>query len=109
MAEKKDESTVFVGSKPVMNYVLAVVTQFNNDNEEISIKARGRTISKAVDVAEIVSNRFMKTTKTSRINIGTEKIQGDSGEINVSTIEIVMSNQETGSTGKSATGGSAKK
>ena len=47
------ENTVFVGNKPVMNYVLAVVTQFNNGAEEVAIKARGKAISRAVDTAEI--------------------------------------------------------
>ena len=47
------ENTVFVGNKPVMNYVLAVVTQFNNGASEVAIKARGKAISRAVDTAEI--------------------------------------------------------
>jgi len=53
------ENTVFVGNKPVMNYVLAVVTQFNNGAEEVTIKARGKAISRAVDTAEISLNRFL--------------------------------------------------
>jgi len=47
------DNTVFVGNKPVMNYVLAVVTQFNNGAQEVAIKARGKAISRAVDTAEI--------------------------------------------------------
>ena len=53
------DNTVFVGNKPVMNYVLAVVTQFNNGAEEVAIKARGKAISRAVDTAEIALNRFL--------------------------------------------------
>ncbi|MFC1454676.1 DNA-binding protein Alba [Candidatus Undinarchaeota archaeon] len=90
MPEKKNDNTVFIGSKPVMNYVLAVVTQFNNNAGEVTIKARGRTISKAVDVAEITRNRFIKTANVGTISIGTEKLTGESGETNVSTIEIPM-------------------
>ena len=54
------DNTVFVGNKPVMNYVLAVVTQFNNGAEEVAIKARGKAISRAVDTAEIALNRFLE-------------------------------------------------
>lgn len=94
MAEKsREEGTVFIGSKPVMNYVLAVVTQFNNNLSEVSIKARGRTISKAVDVAEIVRKRFLKTASVGNIEIDTERLKGESGETNVSTISIVMKNK----------------
>ena len=53
------DNTVFVGNKPVMNYVLAVVTQFNNGADEVAIKARGKAISRAVDTAEIALNRFL--------------------------------------------------
>ena len=54
------DNTVFVGNKPVMNYVLAVVTQFNNGASEVAIKARGKAISRAVDTAEIALNRFLE-------------------------------------------------
>ena len=54
-----DENIVYVGNKPVMNYVLAVVTQVNNGANEVYLKARGRAISRAVDVAEIVRNLFV--------------------------------------------------
>ena len=54
-------STVYVGNKGVMNYVLAVITQFNTEKaEEVRIKARGRAISRAVDVEEMLKNRFMQ-------------------------------------------------
>ena len=57
------ENTVFVGNKPVMNYVLAVVTQFNNGAETVAIKARGKAISRAVDTAEISLNRFWRVSR----------------------------------------------
>ena len=53
-----DANVVYVGNKPVMNYVLACVTQLNQGADEIVVKARGRAISRAVDVAEILKNRF---------------------------------------------------
>ncbi len=86
---KMDENTVFVGNKPSMNYVLAVVTQFHNGAEKVSIKARGRAISRAVDVAEIVRGKFLKDVKLDRVEIGTENIKNETKEgANVSTMEI---------------------
>lgn len=87
-----EDNIVFIGNKPVMNYVLAIVTQFNNGAKEISIKARGKAISRAVDAVEVSRNRFMPQTKIKDIKIGTEKIAAERGESNVSTIEIVLEN-----------------
>lgn len=85
------DNTVFVGSKPVMNYVLAVVTQFNNGQAGVNVEARGRAISRAVDVAEIVRNRFMSDLKISGIEIGTEELTSKENEqVNVSTIKIAL-------------------
>ena len=88
-----DSNTVFIGQKPIMNYVLAVITNFNSsDTEEVTLKARGQAISRAVDVAEIVNHRFMKDLKVSKITIGTEQMeQQEGGTRNVSTIEIGLS------------------
>lgn len=86
------ENIVFVGNKPVMNYVLAVITQFNNGAEEVAIKARGKAISRAVDTAEIALNRFLEGVSKKEINTSTEIIDTDSGKTNVSSIEIVLSN-----------------
>lgn len=93
MTEKKEmrDNVVFVGKKPSMSYVLAVVTQFGGGQDEIHIKARGRAISKAVDVAEIVKNRFVQEAKLKDIQIGTEEITDENKQkINVSTIELTL-------------------
>jgi DNA-binding protein len=91
MAEQKSsENVVFIGVKPVMNYVLAVITQVNQGVGEVTLKARGKAISRAVDVAEIVRNRFLQGMAVQKITIGTEAVKGESGETNVSTIEIVL-------------------
>lgn len=84
------DNTVFVGNKPVMNYVLAVVTQFNNGAEEVAIKARGKAISRAVDTAEIALNRFLENVEKKQIVTSTEVIDTDSGKTNVSSIEILL-------------------
>ncbi len=84
------DNTVFVGNKPVMNYVLAVVTQFNNGAQEVAIKARGKAISRAVDTVEIALNRFLDGVQKGEIVTSTEVIDTDSGKTNVSSIEIVL-------------------
>ncbi|MEM1578177.1 MAG: DNA-binding protein Alba [Archaeoglobaceae archaeon] len=84
------ENSVFVGNKPVMNYVLAVLTQFNSGAAEVSIKARGRAISRAVDVAEIVRKRFLPDVDVKDIKISTEQVSSEQGTANVSAIEITL-------------------
>lgn len=85
------DNVVFVGKKPAMSYVLACVTQFNDGQKEILLRARGRAISHAVDVAEIVKNKFVTNTEIRNVKIGTEEVTGDQGEkLNVSSIEIIL-------------------
>ena len=82
---------IFVGSKPVMNYVLAVVTQFNEGSDTVILRARGKAISRAVDAAEIVRNRFVPGSVVSDIKISTETIDWyDNEKTNVSIIEIYI-------------------
>ena len=70
-----------------MSYVLAVVTQFTSQ-QEVLVKARGQSISKAVDVVEIVKNKFMPDLQVADIKIGTDTLEGEKEKINVSRIEI---------------------
>ena len=86
-----EENVVYIGNKPVMNYVLAVVTQMNSGVSEVMLKARGGAISRAVDVAEIVRNKFLPEVQLGSINISTEEIQNAEGSnSNVSAIEIQL-------------------
>ena len=102
MAEKTteerrtDENVIYVGSKPPMSYVLAVITQFNTSgSDEVVIKARGRAISTAVDAAEITRNRFATDKEVKEIKIGTESITNEEGRTsNVSTIEICLAKKK---------------
>jgi len=88
---KADDNTVFVGKKGAMGYVLAVVTQFNNGANEVTVKARGKLISRAVDVVEIVKNRFMPDVKVNDISIKTEELTSEDGSKNkVSAMEILL-------------------
>ena len=94
---RTDENVIYVGNKPPMSYVLAVVTQFNTSgSDEVVIKARGRAISRAVDTAEIVRNRFIKDAKLKDIKIGTESIvnEEEGRTSNVSSIEIILTTKK---------------
>ncbi len=85
------DDVVFVGKKPVMSYVLAAATQFTQGQKTVTLKARGMSISKAVDVAEVVRNKFLKDASVQQIKIGTDEVQDSRGEkTNVSTIEITL-------------------
>ena len=88
------ENTVFVGDKPFMNYVTSVVVQFSSkEAQEVLIKARGRFINRAVDIAEVVKNKFLQNLiDTKKIEIDTEEFISDQGkEVGVSTIKITLS------------------
>ncbi len=88
---RRDESVVFVGSKPLMSYITACVTQLNRNPEELVIKARGRAISRAVDVAEVLRNRFMPDLVVRKIDISTEQVKTAEGNVaNVSAMEITL-------------------
>jgi DNA-binding protein len=101
--EITDDYTIFVGNKPLMNYVIAVVTQFNSDgNDKVIIKARGSLICRAVDTAEIVKNRFLKDVIVKDIKIGTENLTNEEGRTsNVSSIEICLLNNNKSDSKKS--------
>jgi len=100
MAEERrtDENVIYVGKKPPMSYVLAVITQFSNSgSDEVTIKARGRSISTAVDTAEIVRNRFVTDAKVKDIKISTESItnEEEGRTSNVSSIEICLTKKKS--------------
>jgi DNA-binding protein len=91
--KRTDGNIIYVGQKPPMSYVLAIVTQFQGSgSDEVIIKARGRSISTAVDAAEITRNRFVTDAKIKDIKIGTESITNDEEgrTSNVSSIEIIL-------------------
>lgn len=87
-----DETTIFIGRKPPMSYVTAILTAFNAEGvDQLVLKARGRSISTAVDVAEITRRRFLSDIETSKIEIGTEQLPNSTGGTRgVSTIAITV-------------------
>ena len=88
------ENIVYIGRKPVMAYCLAVMTALKDANAEVTLMARGRAISKAVDVAEVVRNQFISDLGIKDISIGTEQLETEDGSPrNISNIAIVMAKE----------------
>ena len=89
----RDDNNMFIGGKPFMNYVTGVVMQFTTKNaSEVTVKARGKFISRAVDVAEVATKRFLEgSVEPKKIAIDSEAFTNKEGkEIRVSTIEITL-------------------
>ena len=87
------DNSIFVGGKPFMNYVTGIVMQFTTkEAKEVIIKARGKFISRAVDIAEVTRNRFLKEQiELKGIKIDSEEFENKEGkEVRVSTIEITL-------------------
>ncbi len=88
-----EDNSIFVGEKPFMNYVTGVVIQFTTKNEdEVIVRARGKFISRAVDVVEVVRNRFLKDqVEIKDIQLSSEEFQNKEGkDVRVSTIDITL-------------------
>ncbi|MEM2904822.1 MAG: DNA-binding protein Alba [Candidatus Bathyarchaeia archaeon] len=93
MAGRTPENVVLIGKKPVMNYVVACMTLFNSGVKQVTIRARGRAIPRAVDTVELLRRAFIKNLviPESGISIGTQELTGQEGRrTNVSTIDITI-------------------
>lgn len=87
------QDSMFIGGKPFMNYVTGIVMQFTTRGaKEMTLKARGKFISRAVDISEIVSKRFLSgQLDTPIIKIDSEEFKNKEGrQVRVSTIEITL-------------------
>ena len=84
------DEKIYVGSKPILAYVTAVVTSLQRV-DQVSVMARGRAISSAVDVVEVTKRSFLKDLRVDNIQIGTERLGESGSERNVSTISIKLS------------------
>jgi|SRR3989344_6382360 len=97
MTEQKnipDSNVIFVGDKPLMNYVTGVVMQITTKNSDtVIVKARGKYISRAVDIVEVAKRKFLEQqVETTNIKIGSEEFENKEGrKVNVSFIEITLS------------------
>ena len=97
------DNIIYIGNKPIMNYVLACLTLLHGGSSEVQMKARGRAISTAVDVAEVLRNRFMPDMAVKSVDIGTESVTSQDGnKRNVSTISIKLAKPATSSPKKAA-------
>jgi len=95
MDEKPKRDLVIMGIKPVMNYVVACLTLFNDGNETVRIRARGKHINKAVDTVQLLKRVFLRDLIIRKTKIGTDLlIRDDGNEAKVSTIEIVLEKKE---------------
>jgi DNA-binding protein len=93
---QKTDDEIFVGNKPPMSYVLAIITAFSGDLKKVTLKARGQAITTAVDVTEITRHRFIKGLKVTKIMINTVEMPPREGETRsrmVSAIEITLSKE----------------
>lgn len=92
--KRTDDNVVFIGNKPFMNYVTGVVMQFTTKgSNEVIVKARGKFISRAVDVAEVAAKKFLKEQNITvkNIKIDSEEFENKEGrKVNVSIIEITL-------------------
>ncbi len=91
--KKFDSNIVFIGDKPFLNYVTGVVMLFTTQNfSEIIVKARGKYISRAVDVVESANHRFLEDTiEVSNVKVGSEEVTNREGKkVRVSFIEITV-------------------
>lgn len=89
--EVSSDYSIYIGAKPFMNYVTSVVMQFTTKHADaVVVKARGKFISRAVDVCEVASKRFLEERiEVKNIAINSESFTTPEGkEIRVSTIEI---------------------
>jgi archaea-specific DNA-binding protein len=88
------DNVIFIGSKPLVNYIRSVVLQFKKPNStQVTIKSRGKFISKAVDIAEVARRKYLEQegVKISEIKINSEEFEKDNRKINVSTMDITLS------------------
>ena len=85
-----EDNVVRIGKKPSMNYVSACVTLFNTGNDQIVVRARGKAMTKAVDVVEMLRRSFIKQLKVKSINLGSDEIIIDGKDVAVSIIEIIL-------------------
>jgi DNA-binding protein len=89
------DNVVFIGKKPLMNYVTACITFFNAGQKRVTVKARGLAICKAIDTVELLRRAFVENLENKQIEIGTQEICNFEGQkSNVSTIEITIAKTE---------------
>ena len=83
---------VIMGSKPIMNYVVACLTLFNEGTETVRIRARGKHINKAVDTVGLLRRVFLPNLRVVKAETGTDILtRTDGNQAQVSIMEIIIS------------------
>lgn len=88
-----EENTLFIGKKDFNTYITSILLQLNKGAKKIYIKARGRSISRAVDLSQATINKFCNNVVIGKVEIGTEILEKEGQKINVSTISIEVIKQ----------------
>jgi DNA-binding protein len=88
------DNIIYIGKKPAMTYVMAVIATMNKQDGGVILKARGQAITTAVNVVEICRNRYLQNLGKPMIEIGTEELENQHGGVrNVSTMSITLSKE----------------
>lgn len=88
---KTENNLIRIGKKPLMSYVVACVTLFNSGINKIIVRARGRAITKAVDVVQMLRRSFFKGLIVNSMEVGSDDFKFQGRDLTVSTIEIILS------------------
>jgi len=93
---REEPNVVFIGKKPLMTYVASALLQLTSASSTITLKARGRAISRAADVSQILLHRMAKDAyEVKEVRLGSETLTSSTGETrSVSTIEIVIGRKQ---------------
>mgnify|MGYP001474709051 CR=1 FL=1 len=97
MTPEKTDNSFFIGEKPLMNYVTAAVMHFTSRNApEIVLKARGKFMSRAIDISQVIVNRFLKEqAHINDVRLNSEEFTNNEGrKVRVSTIEIFIKRKQ---------------
>ena len=88
----EERNIIFVGTKPIMTYVSATLTQLST-RPSVTIKARGKRITQAVDVSQMIMKRMDSVGyEISDVRISSDSLTSQDGkQRNVSTMEIDIS------------------
>lgn len=90
---ENEPNIVRIGKKPLMNYVVACMTLLNSGVPEVMVRARGQSITKAVETVDLLRRAFLKNIRVQSVDIGTEQVQRQDGSIaSLSMIEIMLGN-----------------
>ena len=90
--EKPTRNLILIGVKPLVTYVNSTLTQLST-LPNVTIKARGKRITQAVDVSQFILKRMHSIGYSiSDVRISSDALESKDGKIrNVSTIEIDIS------------------